>query len=381
MKKVLTNILAVSALIVLVGCGGKSQTSEPGSSIISSEPSLESSSTEESSSSSSKESTSVSSEKSSTALSSSSSKSSSSAASSNPGYKENELSTADGLKIKFKATGASIDTVTYGSTQIAKDGFVVGRCANRIANGKFSIDGTQYSVSINANPHSLHGGNGSGVNSWRGPFATKDWTKVEQTSSSITYSFSSADGDNGYPGKMDMTVKYTLSEQGELAIEYTATTTKDTLCNPTNHLYFNLNGSNNKNYNNVDLQIDADNYTPLNNQIPTGAISPVAGTKFDYRTESAFKGSEDYDDNYVLNGTGYRKVASMTGKTAKYKVEVYTDRPGLQLYKAGNGDICLESQMFPDMINHPEFAEYGTTILRANETFSSKTAYVFSKVS
>ena len=137
MKKVLTNILAVSALIVLVGCGDKSQTSEPGSSIISSEPSLESSSIEESSSSSSKENTSVSSEKSSTAPSSSSSKSSSSssASSSNPGYKENELSTTDGLKIKFKATGASIDTVTYGSTQIAKDGFVVGRCANRIANG------------------------------------------------------------------------------------------------------------------------------------------------------------------------------------------------------------------------------------------------------
>ena len=385
MKKVLTNIFVVTALITLVGCSRSNETPTPSSSVIpseSSEPSIESSSFVESSAISSKDATSVSSaSKTSAAPSSSSIQNTSKSSSANPGYKENELSTASGLVVKFKATGASIDTIKWDNTQIAKDGFVVGRCANRIANGKFSIDGTQYSVSINSNPHSLHGGAGSGNNSWRGPFATKDWTKVEQTSSTITYAISSADGENGYPGKMDMTVKYTLSQEGELSIEYTATTTKDTLCNPTNHLYMNLNGSNARNYNNVSLQINADNYTPLNNQIPTGAISPVAGTKFDYRNESAFKGSEDYDDNYVLNGTGYRKVASMTGGATKIKVDVFTDRPGLQLYKAGNGDICLESQMFPDMINHPEFAEYGTTILRANETFTSKTAYVFSKLS
>ena len=107
----------------------------------------------------------------------------------------------------------------------------------------------------------------------------------------------------------------------------------------------------------------------------------MEGTQFDYRTEKAFDGSKSYDDNYVLNGTGYRKVASMTGKTLGIKVDVFTDRAGLQLYKDGSGNICLETQQFPDMINHPEFASYGTTVLKANETFNSKTTYHFTKVS
>ena len=295
-----------------------------------------------------------------------------------PAYVENQLSTESGLVIKFKEQGASIDTIKWNNKQIAKDGFTVGRCANRIANGKFTLNGTEYNVSKNSGNHSLHGGAGSGMNSWRGPFATKNWTKVEQTASMIKYSIHSADGENGYPGNMDMTVTYTLSQAGELQIQYNATTDKDTLCNPTNHLFMALNA--NTSYSNIDLQISADNYTPLQDQIPTGAIAPVEGTQFDYRTEKAFDGSKSYDDNYVLNGTGYRKVASMTGKTLGIKVDVYTDRAGLQLYKDGSGNICLETQQFPDMINHPEFASYGTTVLKANETFNSKTTYHFSKV-
>ena len=363
----LTSLFVLSALALLASCGGSNQEK---SSLTQSSNNTVSSSESKSSSEN------AISSKNSTA--SSSSKNNTSSISS--GYKDNELSTESGLVVKFNKTGAAIESIKWNNTQIAKDGFVVGRCANRIANGKFSIDGTEYSVSINSSPHSLHGGQGSGFNSWRGPFATKDWTKVDQTASSIKFSIESADGENGYPGKMNMTVEYTLSQAGELAIQYTATTTKDTLCNPTNHLYMNLNGSNARNYNNIKLQVEADKYTPLSNQIPTGAISLVEGTKFDYRTETSFKGNEDYDDNYVLNGTGYRKVATMSSTSTNIKVEVFTDRPGLQLYKAGSGDICLESQMFPDMINHPEFAEYGTTILRANETFSSKTAYTFTKI-
>ena len=289
--------------------------------------------------------------------------------------RENELYTDSGLSIKFKATGASIDKITFNNKQVAKDGFVVGRCANRIANGKFSIKGTQYSVSVNSGSHSLHGGQGSGMNSWRGPFATKDWTKVEQTASSITYTIHSPDGENGFPGNMDMTVKYTLKQSGELLIEYTATSDKDTLCNPTNHLFMAPNGNNS--YNDIKLWIDADNYTPLNNQIPTGAISPVAGTQFDYTTEKSFDGSKSYDDNLVLNGEGYRKVATMTGTSLGLKIDVFTDRPGIQLYKDGNGSICLETQMFPDAINQANFED---PILEANEQFYSKTAYVFSSV-
>ena len=368
MKKIFRAVLLTSLTLLAASCGGQSSSTvnEQSSPLASSipEPSSEViSSTSKPVSSSQSSSKPVSSSK----------------ATSNGGgtVKENELSTSSGLVVKFKAEGASIETIKWGNTQIAKDGFVVGRCANRIKNGKFSINGVEYQADINSNPHSLHGGNGTGWNSWRGPFATANWTKVEQTASSITYTIHSNDGANGYPGNMDMTVKYTLSDEGELLIEYTATTDKDTLCNPTNHLYMNLN--NNRNYDNIKLQIDADSYTPLNNQIPTGDISSVANTKFDYRSEIAFKGSEEYDDNYVLNGTGYRKVATMTGSSTGIMVEVFTDRPGLQLYKAGSGDICLESQMFPDMINQPKFAAYGTTILKANEQFYSKTAYCFSK--
>ena len=286
--------------------------------------------------------------------------------------KENELYTDNGLSIKFKNNGASIDKITWNGKQIAKDGFVVGRCANRIAGAKFSIDGTTYNVSKNDGQNSLHGGAGNGDNSWRGPFATKDWTKVTQTADSITYSIHSADGENGYPGNMDMTVKYTLSKDGELSIEYRATTDKATLCNPTNHLFIDING--NGSYDNVDLVIDADSYTPLSNQIPTGEIKSVEGTQFDYRTRKAFDKSKNYDDNYVLNGVGYRQVAALFGKTSSLSILVTTDRPGLQLYKDGQGNICLESQMMPDAINHDNFEN---PILRPGEEFYSKTSYTF----
>ena len=213
------------------------------------------------------------------------------------------------------------------------------------------------------------------MNGWRGPFATKDWTKVEQTESSITYSIHSASGENGYPGNMDMTVKYTLSEEGDLAIEYRATTDAPTLCNPTNHLFIAVNGNNS--YNNIKLQINADNYTPLKNGIPTGQIVSAAGTQFDYRTEKAFDGSKSYDDNLCLNGEGYRQVASLTGETTYLRINVSTDRPGLQLYKDGSGNICLETQMYPDAINQANFTD---PILRPGEEFYSKTTYSFLEI-
>ena len=266
MKKALTNLLSLSALVILASCGGqKADASNSSSSFISSEPtssvslsSNEATSEESSSEESSSEPamSSVDSQQStseSKPVSSSSTPAISSASSSAPSYVNDQLSTSNGLVVKFNRNGlgASIDSISWNNKQIAKDGFVVGRCANRIANGKFSINDKQYSVSINANPHSLHGGTGSGMNSWRGPFATKNWTKVEQTASSITYTIHSPDEENGYPGNMDMTVKYTLSEEGDLAIQYTATSDKDTLCNPTNHLFINISGNNS--YDNIVL--------------------------------------------------------------------------------------------------------------------------------
>ena len=295
--------------------------------------------------------------------------------SSDPRMREDELYTENGLSIKFKAQGARIDKITFKNKQIAKDGFVVGRCANRIAGGIFTLNGVTYQLTKNNNGNHLHGGGSS----WQGPFATKNWTKVQQTFSSIMYSIHSDDGEEGYPGNFEMAVKYTLSEEGELSIEYYATSDKDTLCNPTNHLFMALNGNNS--YSNIKLWINADYYTPLSNQLPTGEIKAVAGTQFDYSEEKTFDGSKSYDDNYVLKGEGYRKVATMTGTSLGVKVDVFTDRAGLQLYKDGSGNICLETQMFPDMINHPEFDEYGTTIIRADEAFYSKTCYVFSEAS
>ena len=305
---------------------------------------------------------------SSSSSSSKSSKSSASALDNNPVT----LTAANGLAIEFVNTGAAINSVKYGSITIASNGFTVGRCANRIANGQFALNGKTYNVSKNNGNDSLHGGDTRG--NWKGTIATSQWSKIEQTTSSVTYTYHSADGENGYPGNMDLTVKYTLSQSGELLIEYNAESDADTLCNPTNHLFIDISGS--RSYSNLKLWIDADQYTPRNGNLPSGQIVSVTGTQFDYTTEKTFDSSKSYDDNLVLNATEYAKVASLS--STKYKVEVFTDRPGLQLYKENNGNICLESQMFPNAINVQAFED---PILKAGETFYSKTAYCFSKLS
>ena len=346
MKRIITRLLALSVVALVSACGGYSHNSN-----TSTEPLDSSSNVEESSSSA--------------VSSSSNSKSSTATLDNNPVT----LSTTSGLSIKFVSTGAAIDSVKYGTKQIASNGFTVGRCANRIANGRFVLNGQTYNVSKNNGNDSLHGGDTRG--NWKGTIATSQWSKIEQTTSSVAYTYHSVDGENGYPGNMDLTVKYTLSQAGELSIEYTATTDQDTLCNPTNHLFIDISG--NHSYNGLKLWIDADNYTPRNGNLPNGQIVSVAGTQFDYREEKTFDSSKSYDDNLVLNATEYSKVATLKG--SQYKVDVFTDRPGLQLYKESNGNICLETQMFPDAINQANFED---PILRAGDTFSSKTAYCFS---
>ena len=346
MKKILARLALISFALITAACGNKGSSSETSSSV---EPSISSDTSTPSSNSLAP-------------------------SSSDPKIVDNQLSASNGLKVYFKEQGARIDKIEFDGKQIAKDGFTVGRVANRIAGGKFTLNGTQYSVTKNDGNNSLHGGG----RSWQGPFATTNWKKEEQTINSIKYSIVSQDKDNGYPGEMKMFVTYTLSETGELSIEYSATTTQDTLCNPTNHLFIDINGS--RSYSNVKLQVAGSDYTPLQNQIPTGEVKSVSGTKFDYIDEKAFKSSESYDDNYVLDKEkgAFGKAATLTG--TQYKVDVYTDRPGLQLYKDGSGNICLETQMMPDAINHPEFDKYGTTVLKAGETFTSKTTYHFSKL-
>ena len=382
MKNNLSKLILLTALLAISACNKpatnkssneiSSESKHQDITLFTEEPSSDYNEASSSKATSSVRSSSVSSSSISSSSEAISSSSSSSSASS---IVDNQLSTSNGLVVKFKNNGASIDKITWKGKQIAKDGFVVGRCANRIAGGTFKIDGTTYNVSKNDGQNSLHGGAGSGMNSWRGPFATKDWTKVEQTETSITYTIHSADGENGYPGNMDMTVKYTLSEEGELLIEYRATTDKATLCNPTNHLFIAANGNNS--YNNIKLQIDADNYTPLSNKLPTGQIVSVEGTQFDYRTSKAFDSSKNYDDNLCINGEGYRHAATLIGETNYLAIEVQTDRPGLQVYKDGSGNICLETQMYPDAINQANFED---PILRPGEEFYSKTSYTFLEI-
>ena len=279
----------------------------------------------------------------------------------------NRLESGDGLVIEFANRGAKIDSVNFDGTKIAENGFIAGRCANRIANATFQLNGQTYNLDKNNGQHHLHGGS-------RG-FGELDWTKVFQNENSITFGLDSPDGDMGYPGNMHIEVTYTLNEDNELTIEYNANCDASTLINPINHLYFELNGANGSTgASNHNLWIDADKYTPIDSgKIPTGEIADV-NSKFDFRTMKALT-PNTYDDNFVLNGEGFRKVASMYGTRTNIGVDVYTDRPGLQVYNT-RSQICLETQNFPDAIHHDNFP---SPVLRANERFYSKTMYAFSR--
>lgn len=277
-----------------------------------------------------------------------------------------KLTTSEGLEVKFATKGAKIDSVDFDGKHIAENGFVAGRVANRIANASFTLDGTTYNTDRNNGQHTLHGGS-------RG-FGERAWTLVEQEEDSITFSLHSDDGDMGFPGSLDMTTTYTLYDDGTLEYEFRAVSDKTTLFNPINHLYMNMNGNNsNANHN---LWIDADTYTKASSDlIPTGEIVTVANTTLDYRTKNMYHGNND--SNLVLNGSGYRKVAEMDGTTGGYRVEVFTDRVGLQLYSDGKF-ICLEAQDFPDAMHHDNFP---SIVLEANEEYYSRSAYKFTKIS
>lgn len=277
------------------------------------------------------------------------------------------LSTSQGLKVKFANKGAKIDSVDFNGKHIAENGFTAGRVANRIANGTFTLDGVKYDTNKNNGNHTLHGGSQG--------FGEKTWTFVEQTENSITFSLHSADGDMGFPGNLDMTTKYTLEEDGMLTYEYRATCDAKTIFNPINHLYMNMNGNTSKS--NHQLWIDADTYTKASSDlIPTGQIVSVANTNpnLDFRTKKSY--GSNTDSNLCLNGTGFRKVAEMDGTTGGYRVEVYTDRVGLQLYSDGRF-ICMEAQDYPDAIHHDNFP---SIVLEANTEYYSKSAYKFTKI-
>ncbi len=274
-------------------------------------------------------------------------------------------------------------------------GALVGRVANRVAKGKFTLDGADYVLAVNNGPNALHGGlKGFDKVVWKGQ------GHVGAAGPSLHLSYLSADGEEGYPGNLSVTVVYTLTDNNELKIDYTATTDKATPINLTNHSYFNLAGTGD--VTNHILTLYADKYTPTDDTlIPTGEIKPVAGTPLDFTTPTAMGAHLDqltgdpkgYDHNYVLNSGGKKLAlaARVEEPTSGRVMEVYTTQPGIQFYTGnfldgtltGKGGtvynihtaFCLETQHFPDSVNHKNFP---TSILKPGETYHQTTVYKFS---
>lgn len=279
-------------------------------------------------------------------------------------------------------------------------GGTIGRYANRIAKGTFNLDGQTYHLPINDGANSLHGGT-------RG-FNKVVWDAKPISAQSVEFSYTSKDGEEGYPGKLAVTVTYTLTGSNELRIDYSAEEApgKDTVLNLTNHSYFNLTGNPQNTILQHELKLFASRFTPVDSGlIPIGELRPVKGTPFDFTTATAvgarigqddeqLKLGKGYDHNFVIDRTSGEKLARAAEvyEPASGRVmEVETTQPGIQFYSGnfldgtakGKGGVaynyrsalCLETQHFPDSPNHPEFP---TTTLKAGQRFTSTTVYRFS---
>jgi len=277
-------------------------------------------------------------------------------------------------------------------------GAIIGRYANRIANGKFSIDKKEYFLEKNNGNNHLHGGDGG--------FHRVVWDANQLSESEIEFSYSSKDMEQGYPGNLQVTVIYKLLETNALEISYRATTDKNTVVNLTSHPYFNLAGEGND-LNEHLFMINADCFTPItSDQVPNGEQIPVRGTPFDFReyktlindmasNHEQIQYGNGFDHNFVLNSEplnndGLVLAARVQELHAKIGMEVYTNKPGVQLYtgnfldgstkgKQGQSHqkrsgFCLETQNFPDAPNQPNFPN---AVLKPNEVYTSKTIYSF----
>lgn len=277
-------------------------------------------------------------------------------------------------------------------------GATIGRYGNRIAKGKFTLDGITYTLTKNNGPNSLHGG--------KKGFQAVVWDAQMTGTQAVQFTYLAKDGEEGYPGNLATKVTYSLTDNNELVMEYEAVTDKKTVVNLTNHAFFNLNGEGSGTINNHLLQIHADRYTPVDSTlIPMGKIEPVKGTPFDFTTPTAIgarvdedhqqlKFGKGYDHNFVLNrqpGTGMFHAATAVGDLSGIVMEVHTEEPGLQFYggnfmrgknvfKSGTRDefrtaFCLETQHFPDSPNQPQFP---STVLEPGKTYKTKSVYKFS---
>jgi aldose 1-epimerase len=300
------------------------------------------------------------------------------------GYEANDATT--------QPTGGS-GTTYFGAT--------IGRFGNRIANGKFTLNGTTYHLPVNNGPNTLHGG----TNAWNKQVWTPK-TTVTPSGASLALTYTSPNGQDGFPGTVVATVTFTLGAKNALTIHYAATTDKPTVINMTNHTYFNLAGEASGTVYNQSLKINADKYTPTDDtQIPTGKIVPVAGTPFDFRTAKPIGRdinagvhqlilAHGFDHNWVLNGAsgGAPRLAAtavdpasgrvLTATTTEPGVQVYTGNflvgelkgTSGHLYRQGDG-FTLETQHFPNSPNQPNFP---TTTLNPGTPYSSTTVFAFS---
>ncbi len=277
-------------------------------------------------------------------------------------------------------------------------GATIGRFGNRIAKGKFKLEGKEYTLFTNNGPNTLHGG--------KKGFQYVMWSAKQTDNQTLELTYQSKDREEGFPGNLNVKVIYALTDNNELKMEYEATTDKTTIVNLTNHAFFNLNGEGSGSILNHVLQINADSYTPVDaTLIPTGKLVPVAGTPFDFTQPTAIgarieakneqlKNGGGYDHNFVLNkntGSGLNLAATVTGDKSGITMEVRTQEPGLQFYsgnfmqrkntfKGGSKDdfrtaFCLETQHFPDAPNQPQFP---STVLRPGETYKTSSVYSFS---
>jgi aldose 1-epimerase len=279
-------------------------------------------------------------------------------------------------------------------------GAVVGRYANRIANGTFTLDGKTYTLPKNDGPNTLHGG----VNR---TFDRVVWDDeaLPDGKNGVAFTFLSKDGEEGFPGNLKIKVTYTLTDANELVVDYEATTDKATPINVSQHSYFNLAGEGTGDILNHEVRLNADRFTPVDkNLIPTGELRPVKGTPLDFTTPTKIGARIDdnydqivlghgYDHNFVINrkGRGLVLAARVYEPTTGRVLEVSTTQPGVQFYTGNFLDgtvtgkqghvykrrygFCLETQHFPDSPNHPQFP---TSILRPGETFHETTVFKFS---
>jgi aldose 1-epimerase len=272
-------------------------------------------------------------------------------------------------------------------------GALIGRYANRIGGARFKLEGTDYKLDANDGANSLHGGAHG--------FDKVNWTGRQLPDGGVEMSYTSKDGEGGYPGTVHVTATYHLTDANELRIDYSASTNKTTVVNLTNHSYFNLRGDGDILGHMV--TINADRFTPVDaGLIPTGELRLVDKTPFDFRkatpigarieqNDEQLKLGKGYDHNWVVNGTGLRVAARVEEPTTGRVLEVLTTQPGIQFYTGnfldgtirGHGGkiyarrsgLCLETQHFPDSPNKPSFP---SAVLKPGDTFRSSTVYKFS---